>query len=391
MKKSLKLLSILIPLILGITTHAQNSLKIGDVTYFPLSNTVSASLELSTGFELSFLRFELGFEPRHLQLDSANITMESARFEPEADTTVSIDNKVGTLAISVSEETLGSGDDPNFVGSSVITSGNGKIFTLEFSTGTEIDCERSTFTLNSVEAFDTKLESVDLAVGIHGSEVKEFEMNNPSRGCLATDKRFYSCTDEIRVELEDGNLGGSVPCVDVVVDDGSEDSERVCLEEVSSESGIFEGLISISNSTAASSGDSILSADNESVINLQYEDADDGSGSGVTISKTATVDCEPPVISLTTAELNHSIGNSPPDLSSLMSVLDNSNEDLNERIEIDSGDFDPSIPGTYTLIYSVVDDAGNIAIEKVLIIHVVDDSIRILINGKIGDNSSTLR
>lgn len=86
----------------------------------------------------------------------------------------------------------------------------------------------------------------------------------------------------------------------------------------------------------------------------------DLSGNVETIQKQVIIrDETPPVISLDTSSFSVTVGGEKPDYSKGISVSDNVDQNLSAQVKISDEEVNYASPGTYQVIYSVVDSAGN--------------------------------
>jgi len=115
-----------------------------------------------------------------------------------------------------------------------------------------------------------------------------------SKGSVVFDSDYYSCSDEISINLVDIDLE-SQSTVDVNVATSGGDLETVTLDEADY-AWIFSGTVS-TDSGDVNQGDGILQVSHGETITVTYSDADDGSGSPASPNDIATVDCAAPVIS----------------------------------------------------------------------------------------------
>jgi len=108
----------------------------------------------------------------------------------------------------------------------------------------------------------------------------------------------YTCSDTIHIRLEDYDIRGNTNVV-VNISTSSGDSEIVTLNNAlrgNKSIGVFTGDIStVSGETIVNDG--ILEVHHGDIITFVYEDADNGTGSPSTVTGTAIVDCEGPVVS----------------------------------------------------------------------------------------------
>jgi hypothetical protein len=128
-----------------------------------------------------------------------------------------------------------------------------------------------------------------------GSMLREV-ISAQGRICLTRDE--YSCSDEIKVLLADGDLAeqGSYS---VSLTAGN-DTESLNLMERSAGIGVYNGtMASASGNAIVNNG--ILELQNGQTIQVLYNDANDGAGNNVICEDTALADCIGPVISDVTA------------------------------------------------------------------------------------------
>jgi len=115
-----------------------------------------------------------------------------------------------------------------------------------------------------------------------------------SRGTVWIDDDVYSCFTLMKVRLFDTDLNyyGSQQ---ITVTTEAGDYETVLLTESDSTLGIFAGEISV-ESGPPNIQDGALQVSHGQIITAIYEDANDGNGNTATVTDTADVDCEPPIV-----------------------------------------------------------------------------------------------
>lgn len=79
--------------------------------------------------------------------------------------------------------------------------------------------------------------------------------------------------------------------------------------------------------------------------------------------ESSTADSRPPIIRLTVSEVIISQGEEY-DLMDGVTGSDNADGDITDRIVIDSGNYNPNIPGKYIITYTLSDSSGNDATQK---------------------------
>lgn len=126
------------------------------------------------------------------------------------------------------------------------------------------------------------------------SDLSDYGPCFSAAGEVDFDRPFYSCADSVGVSVSDADLIGA-GTVSVVIDSAAGDSETLVLGETV-DPGVFEGTIALA-ATGVTPGDGTLQVNPGDSLTVTYQDADDGTGSPATVTDTATVDCQPPVIS----------------------------------------------------------------------------------------------
>ena len=115
-------------------------------------------------------------------------------------------------------------------------------------------------------------------------------------GTVELDKDLYGCDDTVMIEVRDGDLLGMGTQAVTVASSGG-DIETVMLSETGASTGIFTGGIDTTD-VPGMSGDGVLQVGHGQTLSVTYIDADDGNGNyNVPVSDSASVDCQPPVIS----------------------------------------------------------------------------------------------
>jgi len=110
-------------------------------------------------------------------------------------------------------------------------------------------------------------------------------------------KDRYSCSDQMEIRLIDSDLAGQNTQDITLTTDGG-DSETITLDatEQSNPAGIFEGTISTAGDPLAI-GDSVLQVADGQTVTAAYQDVNDSNGNPATLTDTASIDCNEPVIS----------------------------------------------------------------------------------------------
>ncbi len=125
-----------------------------------------------------------------------------------------------------------------------------------------------------------------------------FLVNCSSAGIATVDSAVYACEDMATLKVVDCDLNTSDLVVDTVDVHFYSDTDpvgyMVTLTESAPESAAFLGAVALSDSGTPGA----LAISNGDTITMDYLDADDGmGGTNITVSDTATIDCDPPVIS----------------------------------------------------------------------------------------------
>ena len=113
-------------------------------------------------------------------------------------------------------------------------------------------------------------------------------------GIIKFDRDLYSCSDTVQITVRDLNLKGN-GIQEVTITSNSSDLETVDLMETSPSSGVFTGTI-FTDSGSPDIGDDILQVSHSEVITATYYDANDGTGNPATVTDTATIDCQAPIV-----------------------------------------------------------------------------------------------
>ncbi len=118
-----------------------------------------------------------------------------------------------------------------------------------------------------------------------------------SKGSVSVDSTKYACSDTVTIEVNDCDLNtddGIVEQVTVNVASGLETGEQAVLTETGPGTAVFSGSMGISESDAIG----ILHVADGEIVTVTYLDVDDGQGgTNVSVTATAVVDCELPVLS----------------------------------------------------------------------------------------------
>lgn len=124
-----------------------------------------------------------------------------------------------------------------------------------------------------------------------------FLVNCSSQGIATLDRNVYNCSSLAGLRVVDCDLNTSDSVVDTATVHIASTTDatgfNVVLTEVSPEAATFAGTVQLSTS----GGSGILQVSHADTVTLTYQDADDGGGMPATVTATATVDCQGPVIS----------------------------------------------------------------------------------------------
>ena len=153
--------------------------------------------------------------------------------------------------------------------------------------------------LTSEEIYDILTESADpISQGICLSDGRlnlfGAIMTAKGSGHITFDRDYYSCSDEITIELVDFDLKNTSGSSVTVITDGG-DLETVTLTQTS-RWWIFSGTIPTAGESVYTE-DGILQLSDGEVITATYSDISDGAGNPAIIEAAATADCKGPQIS----------------------------------------------------------------------------------------------
>lgn len=116
-------------------------------------------------------------------------------------------------------------------------------------------------------------------------------------GTASLDRQSYNCDSDATIKVVDCGLNTDNEVIDTVMVTIASTSEPVgltiLLTETSPESADFRGSVALRDIVAGAS----LLVSHGDTVTVTYEDADNGSGSPAVAMATATVDCQPPMIS----------------------------------------------------------------------------------------------
>ena len=131
-------------------------------------------------------------------------------------------------------------------------------------------------------------------------------INCSSQGKIFLDSAKYTCSSTPSIMVNDCDLNINPTVIDsvtVAIASTSEPTaENVLLTETEISTAIFTGTIELSETDAPG----ILLITDSDIISVTYNDADDGSGSPAISFATATIDCQPPIISnVQTTDITH--------------------------------------------------------------------------------------
>ena len=118
----------------------------------------------------------------------------------------------------------------------------------------------------------------------------DMQVSPGQAGTILLDESTYTCEDTLVITVSDSGLADSVT---VQVDSTTEAAgEAVVLTETGTSTGIFQGTIAISATDDAG----VLQVTSGDTITATYDDDDDGTGNPATVTDTAAVDCDGPII-----------------------------------------------------------------------------------------------
>ena len=148
--------AVLLSFLFGFTAGAQDSISIGSASVTPSTSEVVLPVNLTVDRDISLLSLTINFDSAVLGTSTENVVAVPERFPGGSidDITSSVDNENGVISWTVSD----------FLGGSVIEAGAGTLFTIEFSLNQVIDAEGTIVELTEVQATDTLLDTVALAV-----------------------------------------------------------------------------------------------------------------------------------------------------------------------------------------------------------------------------------
>ena len=115
----------------------------------------------------------------------------------------------------------------------------------------------------------------------------------PCSGAITTDRSAYTCSDSLQVTLVDSDLAGE-PTKTISVTSTLESTPEP-LVLTAAGGGTFTGTIP--TTSAPASPDGSISGAHGAVVTLSYQDASACGIPNLTAQRTATLDCQPPVIS----------------------------------------------------------------------------------------------
>ena len=118
----------------------------------------------------------------------------------------------------------------------------------------------------------------------------------PCAGVVTLDRDYYSCSDTMTIHLNDGDLVGNGTQTVTVWSDTETVPETVTLTENPPNSGEFTGTFPTTSAPPVN-GDGQLSVTHGDTITVRYVDASYCGTPDVNVDKTATADCQGPVIS----------------------------------------------------------------------------------------------
>ena len=190
-------------------------------------------------------------------------------------------------------------------------------------------------------------------------------------GKIVFEKTVYSCGQLLDVEIRDLNAPAEPLSITLATTSG--DSETIVVEDVDGDKFYRRSLPISSQDDPIIPDDNLLQGISGDTITVTYNDTDTGEGTPFVVTKTATLDCQAPVISVDPQELSISAGVPAPDLTDGVSATDDLDGDLTARVVVDGNTVDTASLGTYTVTYDVVDSAGNAAVQQSRTYHVNDN------------------
>ena len=228
---------------------------------------------------------------------------------------------------------------------------------------------RLVFEFNTVDTRDNDfrgwyIDDVVIGEGLEEPCVSEF-------GTVQLFQETYSCGQLLEVEIRDLNAGEKSLVTTVLT--GGSDSESLIVEDTDGDK-IYTGSLRIAaNDEPVVVDDDHIQGISTDTITVTYNDADIGGGMPFVVTKTATLDCGGPVISVDPQEPSVSAGSPPPDLMDGVSATDEAEGDLTARVVVGGDTVDTATLGTYKVTYDVSDSLGNASVQQSRIYHVIDD------------------
>ena len=197
------------------------------------------------------------------------------------------------------------------------------------------------------------------------------ELCNSESGTVQLSQQIYSCGQLLGVQVQDVNAPAEP--FSVVLSTASGDSESILVEDADGDKTYNGSLQIAAGDEPVVADDNRLQGNSTDTITIIYNDVDTGGGIPFAATKTVTLDCEAPVISVDPQELSISAGIPAPDILEGISATDEVGGDLTDTIVVGGDTVDTAALGTYTVTYDIVDSVGNAAVQQNRIYQVIDD------------------
>jgi predicted outer membrane repeat protein len=155
-------------------------------------------------------------------------------------------------------------------------------------------------TLTEQDVYDILMNTVDpIADGICQADgrinlFQALQVIVSSAGYVRFQQESNSCNDNVGIFLADHDLAGQGTHI-ISITTARGDVETVSLSEKSTSIGIYTGSIT-TQAGDPNTEDGVLQVIHDEMITVHYDDADNGTGSPVTVTDTAVADCEGPAI-----------------------------------------------------------------------------------------------
>ena len=198
------------------------------------------------------------------------------------------------------------------------------------------------------------------------------------RGDIFFTRESFGCGQTFEFSIHDSNVDAE-NIVATITTAESGDMETVTLVDDNNDH-FYHGSMPVNTLESTTiENDSILQGGPTDTIRVVYQDADAGNSDIVEVVKDVPLDCDPPDIQVSPEVVPILWGTPFPDLSHGVTISDNVDQDLIDKLVVGGDRIDTNTIGTYTVTYTILDRAGNPSVAEASRIYEVIDNLRLVI------------